>query len=205
MTDKRSDTYPYSDFEYQLGLLGGRKVRHQKEKSAIDDDKDSHHSQYLQRNAWTESLDDVSPAQPGVFLEIWEHRYKKSKNPLYAWLAFQQARKLDLTVPEWILDYFLNSADNLLEISGELADKTQAAIAEALGLKTDGGGSQFKRFRDEERNRQIYRRVQELRQDPQFLSNKKINEMIAAEFGLSSGSVQKIFDNFSAFLHKSNK
>jgi len=205
MTDKRSDTYPYSDFEYQLGLLDGRKVRHQKEKSAIDDDKDSRHSQYLQRNAWTESPDDVSPAQSDVFLEIWEHRYKKSNNPLYVWLAFQQARKLDLAVPEWVLDYLLNSADKLLKISGELGDKTQAAIAEALGLKTVGGGSQFKRFRDEERNRQIYRRVQELRQDVQFLSNKKINEMIAAEFGLSSGSVQKIFDRFSANLHKSNK
>lgn len=202
MADKRSGTYPYSEFEYQLGLLGGRKVHHQKEKSAIDDDKDSRHSQYLQRNAWTESPDDVSPSQPDVFLEIWEHRYKKSNNPLYVWLAFQQAHKLDLAAPEWVLDYFLNSADKLLEISGELGDKTQAAIAEALGLKTDGGGSQFKRFRDEERNRQIYRRVQELRQDPQFRTNKEINEVIGKEFGLKPGAVQKIFDNFSAFLYK---
>ncbi len=167
--------------------------------------KRSETSKHMERNAWTELFADVSPAQPDVFLEIWGHRYKKSKNPLYAWLAFQQARKHELAVPEWVLDYFLNSADNLLEISGALGDKTQAAITEALGLKTDGGGSQFKRLRDEERNRKIYRRVQELRQDVPFLSNKKINEMTAEEFGLSSGAVQKIFDRFSADLHKSNK
>lgn len=164
--------------------------------------KRSETSKYLERNAWTETLDDVLPAKPDIFFEIWERRYKKLKNPLYAWLAYQQARKHDLAVPEWVLEYLDESADNLLVISGELGDKTQAAIAEALNLKTVGGGSQFTRFSDEERNRQIYRRVQELRQDGQFRTNKKINEVIGTEFGLKPGAVQKIFDNFSAFLKK---
>ena len=155
---------------------------------------------YLERNAWTESPADVLPAQSGLFLEIWEHRYKKSKNPLYAWRALQQAHELDLAVPEWVLDYLLKTADDLLKISGGLGDTTQATIAEALGLKTAGAGSQFKRFNDEERNRRIYRRVQDLRQDNQFRTNKKINEMIGAEFYLSFGAVQKIFDHYSAFL-----
>ena len=81
------------------------------------------------------------------------------------------------------------------------------ALETIIDLESDRflNQSQFKRLRDEERNRQIYRRVQELRQDVQFLSNKKINEMTAEEFGLSSGAVQKIFDRFSADLHKSNK
>lgn len=157
-------------------------------------------NKYLERNAWTDSPTDVSPVQSDVFLEIWEYRYKKSSNPLYAWLAFQQARKLDLAVPVWVLDYFDESADDLLKISGGLGNATQSAIAEALGLKTAGAGSQFKRFHDEERNRRIYRRVQELRQDNQFRTNKKINEMIGAEFCLSSGAVQKTFDHYSAFL-----
>ena len=156
---------------------------------------------YLERNAWTDSPADVLPAQPDAFLEIWEHRYKKSKNPLYAWLAFQQAHELDLVVPEWVLDYLLKTADDLLKISGGLGNATQSAIAEALGLKTAGAGSQFKRLHDEERNRRIYRRVQDLRQDEQFRTNKEINAMIGAEFCLSPGAVQKILDRYSAFLH----
>ena len=162
--------------------------------------KRSETNQYLERNFWTELPTDVSPVQPSLFLEIWEHRYKTSNNPLYAWLAFQQAHKLGLPVPVWVLEYFLKTANNLLEISGGLGETTQTAIAEALGLKTAGAGSQFKRLHDEERNRRIYRRVQELRQDEQFRTNKKINEMIGAEFYLSPGAVQKIFDHYSAFL-----
>ena len=154
----------------------------------------------LERNAWTESPADVSPVQSDVFLEIWELRYKTSNNPLYAWLAFQQARELDLAAPEWALDYLLKTADDLLEISGGLGDTTQTAIAEALGLKIAGAGSQFKRLHDEERNRQIYRRVQDLRQDEQFKTNKKIHELVGAEFYLGSGAVQKIFDRYSSFL-----
>lgn len=155
---------------------------------------------YLERNAWTESLDDVLPAQPDLFLEIWRHRYKETGNPLYVWLAFQQARKLNFAVPQWVLNYFDETADNLLEISGGLGDTTQAAIAEALGLKTDGGGSRFTRFNNEERNRQIYRRVQELKQNEQFRTNKKINEMIGVEFYLSPGAIQKIFDKYAVGL-----
>ena len=162
--------------------------------------KQSEASEYLERNAWTESPADVLPAQPDAFLEIWELRYRKTNNPLYAWLAFQQARGLGLPVPVWVLEYFLKTANNLLEISGGLGETTQTAIAEALGLKTAGAGSQFKRLHDEERNRRIYRRVQELRQDEQFRTNKKINEMIGAECYLSPGAVQKIFDKFSVFL-----
>jgi len=164
--------------------------------------KRSQTNQYLERNAWTDSPTDVSPAQLDAFLEIWEHRYKKSNNPLYAWLAFQQARELDIAAPEWVFDYFLKTADHLLKISGGLGDTTHAGIADALGLKTAGAGSQFKRFKDEERNRQIYRRVQELRQDNQFRTNKKINEIIGAEFYLGSGAVQKIFDNYSESLSR---
>lgn len=162
--------------------------------------KRSEASKYLERNAWTELPTDVSPAQLDAFLEIWELRYKKSNNPLYAWLAFQQAHKLGLPAPEWVFGYFGESADNLLSIPCGLGRGTQAAIAEALGLKTAGAGSQFKRFNDEERNCQIYRLVQELRQDEQFRTNKKINEMTGAEFYLSSGAVQKIFDHYSSFV-----
>ena len=162
--------------------------------------KRSEASKYLERNAWTESPADVLPAQPDAFLEIWELRYRKTSNSLYAWLAFQQARELALPVPEWVLDYLLRTADDLLEISGGLGNTTQTAMAEALGLKTAGAGSQFKRLHDEERNRRIYRRVQELRQDEQFRTNKKIHELVGAEFYLGSGAVQKIFDHYSAFL-----
>ena len=99
-----------------------------------------------------------------VYLDVLERHYKRTDNPLYAWKAIQAAHELNLALPEWVLTYIKKSADQLLDIPGGLRDKLQAAIAEALGLKTDGGGSQITRFRDEQRNFQICTRVQDLRE-----------------------------------------
>jgi len=121
-------------------------------------------SKYLERSALTASSFELDLDRSGVFLDVLKHHYKRTNNPLYAWLALQMAHEFDMALPEWVLSYLRKSADQLLEISGRKGEKTQAAIAEALSLKTFGGGSAFTRFHNELRNIQICLRVQDLRE-----------------------------------------
>ena len=157
-------------------------------------------SEYHERNAWTQTLYDVWPDQPEISFHVLEHRYKESKNPLYAWQAFRQARQSNVAVPEWVLEYLHKSADNLLTMPLGLGKKTQAAIAEALGLKTVGNRSFFDRFWKLERDIQIYRLVQDEQEQNTSRMATTNYEVVGEKFGLTSGAVKTIVEKFSAFL-----
>jgi len=110
------------------------------------------------------------------------------------------AHELDMALPEWVLSYLRKSADQLLEISDGLGDKTNAAVAEALNIKTSGRGTYFKRLKEDERNFKIYMLVHDERERTQPRVDTTINEMIGEEFGLKSSAVRKIVEQYSEFL-----
>ena len=130
-------------------------------------------------------------------LLLFENRYKRSDNPLCAWEAFRFAKRFDLPIPDWVLDYLYDSADALLNISGGLGDKTQAAIAEALQLKTDGGGSQFKRLQDLNRNIWMTAVMRTWLKNCPPRTVQEIKEEVAQMFNISVSNVEKIFKEFS--------
>ena len=161
-------------------------------------------SETYELNAFTASIWEAELGGPDLFFEIIEARYRRSKNPLWAWYAYQFARKRGWSFPEWLLDYLDGIADCLLEMSTESiqhdrrypADNPQspqAAIAEALNLKNIGGQTQFIRFAKDFRDLEIYLQVQAERQRPPFRSDAKIFEEIAKRFDdLGHDAIRKI-------------
>lgn len=65
-------------------------------------------------------------------------------NPLWAWIAYQQARTRRAGVPEWVLQYLDRAAREVVEVAlgGRPAsrDRRPKAIAKALGLSPTGVG-----------------------------------------------------------------
>ena len=164
------------------------------------------------RNAFTGSMWEAGIGGPGVFFEIVEARYRRSKNPLWAWYAYQFARERKWSIPEWFLNYLDVIADRLLEMSSDdyqherrySADgpqSLQAAIAEALNLKNTGGQTQFIRFAKDFRDLEIYLQVQDARQLMPDRSDTKIFKKIATHFDdLDHDGIRKIVADQSRWL-----
>ncbi len=163
-------------------------------------------SKSYELNAFTASIWEAKIGGPDVFFEIIEARYRRSKNPLWAWYAYQFARKRGWSVPEWFLNYLDVIADRLLEMSSDdyqherrySADDPQplqAAIAEALDLKTTGGQTKFIRFAKEFRDLEIYLQVQDERQLMPDRSDTKIFRKVAKQFDdLDYDAIRKIVE-----------
>lgn len=157
-------------------------------------------SKYRERNALTAQPFELELDRSGIYLSVLEIHYKRTKNPLYVWHAIQKAHELDLKLPEWVLAYLHQSADRLLDIQGELGDKTQKAITESLELKTTGGGSAFTRFHNELRNVKICMRVQDLREIKPDRKDNEIYKDVGREFGLGHSAIRKIVDEYEMLL-----
>jgi hypothetical protein len=167
-------------------------------------DRKSDSKKSFDRNAFTASAWEAEIAGPGVFFEIIEARYRRSKNPIWGWYAYRFARERAWPVPEWFLGYLDDIADRLLKMSNESyqhdrrysADgpqSLQAAIAAALDLKTTGGETQFIRFAKDFRDLEIYLQVQDERQLMPDRSDTKIFKKIAKQFdGLDHDAIRKI-------------
>jgi len=174
---------------HRLGLLDCRVAR----------TKDPHEDKHREMNAFTTSTWEIEHA-PGLFLDVLESHYRRTNNPLYVWWAFKISQDAGLPAPEWVLSYLHESAVQLLNIKGGLKEKTQAAIAEALDLKTTGGGSQFKRFEDDRRNIEICMSVQDEREQCEPLSETDICERVGEKFGLGARAVSRIVKEYSSVL-----
>ena len=166
--------------------------------------KRSEASKYLERNALTALPSEINLDRSGICLSVLEAHYKRTKNPLYAWHAIQKSRELDLELPKWVLAYLQQSADRLLDIQGDLGDKTQQATTESLCLKTVGGGSVFTRFRTELRNVEICLRVQDLREQRPARKDIRIYNDVGRLFCLEHAAVRSIVKKYSNILKIDN-
>jgi len=73
-------------------------------------------------------------------------RYKdlflETANPIYAWRAFENAKRMNYPIPEEILDYILDVAHEIVKVAQNPPQPAQrpVAIAKALKLHKSGAG-----------------------------------------------------------------
>jgi hypothetical protein len=89
----------------------------------------------------------------------WLSLFLKTKNPIYAWRAYENARRLKLPVPCEVIQYLDDVAHQLIKIANNppTAKVRPLEIAKALGLGKRGAGaaSLFKDYTERQRARKI--------------------------------------------------
>ena len=88
--------------------------------------------------------------------------YLQTGNPTHAWRAYATARRLNVAVPPWVLDYFDACAKALTTTTHTSAK----SIADALGLGTKGGRLVTRQADTDERNLAMMMRIDQLRKRP---------------------------------------
>jgi len=154
-------------------------------------------------------------------LNVLSVLYEKFKNPLCALYAIQISLERDLPIPLWAQDYLLHSVNLLLAIplapgqtpptwlkkctKLKFQKKTQAAIADALGL-SKRGVQITDQYYELLRNIEIARAVRRQRsEESRPRMQTTINGKVGDTFGLEHGAVHKIYEEFSPLIDKLDK
>ena len=111
----------------------------------------------------------------------WRALYLQTGNPIHVWRAYATARKLDVAVPDWVLDYF-DACANALTTRTHTSAK---AIADALALGSRGGPLVTRQAKIDERNLEIVMRIDQLQNRPTHAELKAL----ADEHGLKGEGV----------------
>ena len=88
-------------------------------------------------------LSDVAIDYHLIYLE---KLYDESKNPLFAWEGILLS-KTKSHMPSWVLEYFLNSGENLLQID-PAGDRAAPLVYSALQMNHGGQRSVFSGYQD---------------------------------------------------------
>lgn len=93
-------------------------------------------------------------------LNKWLIPFRETGNPIYAWRAFFNARRLGFPIPEDVLKYLDGVAHEITKVANnppKKAEKRNAELARALGMQKDttGQGSVFTNYSKDLKNRQI--------------------------------------------------
>ena len=117
-----------------------------------------------------------------TLLEYCHILFEKEENPLFAWQAYQVSQELKVSIPWWVLKYFDEVAENLLNPSQSSADERVGAIIQkALLMNKKGRGSVFLRYGDFYERWSALNQVRELLEKNETVDNafnkvsKKIN------------------------------
>ncbi len=130
-------------------------------------------------------------------LKNWLILFTETKNPLYAWRAFQHARNNDLALPEDVLTYLDGVADKISKISNDPpAPKDRpGAVAVALGLgkRGAGQGSPFGEYL--KRKQRLHLAIQTYKKVRSWGKNKfdYAFDEVAEETGVSKSTVRRNF------------
>ena len=94
-----------------------------------------------------------------MYVERYRDLFLETKNPIYAWRSFENARRMKHLVPEEILDYILDVAHEVIKVAQDPPEpaKRPIALAKALKLhKTGAGqGSPFSEYSTSLKNRKL--------------------------------------------------
>jgi len=89
----------------------------------------------------------------------WLDLFLETKNPIYAWRTYQNARRLGLPIPDEVMTYLDGAADRIVKTANNPppAAKRPMEVARALGLgkKQSGAGSAFGEYADRQNKRKI--------------------------------------------------
>jgi hypothetical protein len=118
--------------------------------------------------------------------------FQKEQNPLYAWRAYKNCRHHNMPIPDWALNYFDNSADNLLKM--EVPDHPADKAYDALGLNKPGSGTQFRKFLEAEKKLNAACRVISLKRNERESEPRRnidIYAEVAENYGISVNTLIK--------------
>jgi len=94
-----------------------------------------------------------------MYVERYVNLFLETGNPLYAWRAFENARRMKYPVPEEVLTYILDVAHEVIKVAQDPPEpaKRPIAIAKALKLRKSvtGQGSPFSEFSTRLKNRKL--------------------------------------------------
>lgn len=154
----------------------------------------------------------------GVIVKQYYELFKKKKNPIYAWRAYQRARLDNLAIPKWVLLYLDASARAIL--AGHPAGR-------ALRLTQEKGGpSKFAQAETTDRDLAIRDEMRRLRRDKKHAfdllkdpimrdffqrmrtvndgepppSLEKVCEKLESRYRLSSESLRRIYHAYKRLI-----
>ena len=105
--------------------------------------------------------------------------YKKTKNPLFLWEVYRLCRTEKATIPEWVYKYLDDCAGKILT-NNDPGDRAASLCHEALGLKSSGPGTPWKKGRDEMKKWDAYALLkQEEESFPEGSHTEKLEAAIA--------------------------
>ena len=101
---------------------------------------------------------EIPDLQLEMELDAIHNFYKEKQNPLFLWEALKLCYSNSHPLPYWVLNYFKESASNLIELSDRQEKSEQRAAFEvykALGMKEPGSGTIFSKYQIQQRDQKI--------------------------------------------------
>jgi len=94
-----------------------------------------------------------------MYVERYVNLFLETRNPIYAWRSFENARRMKYPVPEEVLDYILDVAREVIKLAQDPPRAAQRPIALAKALKLHktgaGQGSPFSEYSTRLKNRKL--------------------------------------------------
>lgn len=94
-----------------------------------------------------------------MYVKRYRDLFLETKNPIYAWRSFENARRMKYPVPEEVLDYILYVAHEVVKVAQDPPKPAQRPVALAKALKLHksgaGQGSAFSEHSTRLKNRKL--------------------------------------------------
>lgn len=133
--------------------------------------------------------------------KLYYERYKlEERNPLYVWAVYHLSRKLNISIPEWVLEYFDEVAQNLQNPPQKGGERISVFLQKALKMQKKGKGNIFKRYFDTEKRITVVWQIIELLRKKETLENSIIQ--ISEETGMSEETLKKWYYHYREILLK---
>jgi len=120
-------------------------------------------------------------------LQKLKYLHKKDGNPLHLWEAYAICRKWKMEIPEWVLVYFDDCSENLLNI--DRPNRASEEAYRAMGFVTGSGTSPFTEREQLPLITNIALRAEELKE--QGKKSMEINKELAKEFPRAKKTIEK--------------
>ena len=128
---------------------------------------------------------------------IYHKRYKEMKNPVYAWGVYHLCRQKNISVPEWVLQYFDEVAGNLRQHPRQ-GERTGVFLQKSLRMDVKGRGDIFQRYIDTEKKIEPVWEINKLLR--QGMSLEDAIAMISRKTGINEDTLHKWYYKYKTAL-----
>jgi hypothetical protein len=149
-------------------------------------------------------ITDERPTYRELLVLKWSELFKETGNPIYAWRAYQNARRLRVAVPDEVIEYLDDVADGVIGVAiapPPPKDRPMAlARALKLGKKDAGPGSPFTEYTDRQNARKIaLKAFQEIESGA---TEYAVFDDLGQQNGMSGSTVRRIYLHHCAKWHQ---